>query len=213
MTDEPIATQILAAGRSLLDDGLVLGTAGNVSVRTDDGVLISPSSIPWDKITAEDICRVDAHGNQRSGRGRPSSETPMHLAIYRTTGARAVVHTHSPAAVAVSSVVDALPAIHYAVAQFGGHDVRVADYERFGSDALARAAERAIEGRYGVILRNHGTVTCGDSLPEALHRARLLEWLAIVYRDARLMGAPTLLSVQDLEQVVAESRRRRYGGA
>ena len=213
MAADAIIDELLATGRAMHDEGLVLGTSGNVSVRTDTSILISPSSIPYEEITAEDICHVAEDGSQQGGRGRPSSETPMHRAIYRVTGARAIVHTHSPVAVSVSSVVDVLPAIHYAIAQFGGHDVRVADYERFGSDELARTVEHTIEGRHGVILRNHGTVTCGDTLQEALHRARLLEWLAKVYRDARLMGDPTIISDEDLDQVIAEAQRRRYAGA
>jgi L-fuculose-phosphate aldolase len=206
-----IAKELIRAGRRMLDDGLVLGTSGNVSARTPEGMLITPGTMAYRDITADDLCLVDRNGVQLAGRGQPSSETPMHLAVYRATDAAAIVHTHSPAAVSVSTVVEALPAIHYGIAQFGGHDVRVAGYERFGSDALADAAAAAIDGRTGVLLRNHGTLTCGGSVEEAYQRAVLLEWLARVYRDARLMGDPTILDEADLALVIAESRRRRYG--
>ena len=202
---------IVAFGRRMLQDGLVLGTSGNISARVDGGVAITPSSVPYPDITPEDVVILDDAGEQVGGRGRPSAETPMHLDIYAATDAQAIVHTHSPVAVAVSSVLGELPAIHYAIHQFGGDSVRVADYERFGSQDLAAACLRALDGRRGALLRNHGTVAYGSSLPEAYDRALLLEWLATVYRDAKQLGEPNILTADELEQVAAEARRRRYG--
>lgn len=209
--DRELLERILACGRQMLRDGLVLGTAGNISVRVPSGVVITPSSVPYDEIAIEDLCLLDIEGEQVDGRGRPSAETPMHLSIYREAGAGAIVHTHSPMAVSVSTVVDELPAIHYAIAQLGGEDVRVAAYERFGSDALAGATLAALAGRSAALLRNHGTVAYGSSLDRAYHRARLLEWLCDVYWRARAIGEPTILSGEQLDEVVAEAQRRRYG--
>jgi L-fuculose-phosphate aldolase len=203
--------EVLEFGRRMLRDGLVIGTSGNISVRVPAGIVITPSTIPYDEITVEDLCLLDEDGTQLAGRGRPSAETPMHLAVYGSADAAAVVHTHSPVAVAVSTVVDELPAIHYGIAQFGGSTVRVADYERFGSDALADATLRAFEGRRGALLRNHGTTTYGASLGEAYYRAQLLEWLAVAYWRAKTMGEPRIIGEDEIEKVVAESRRRRYG--
>jgi len=209
--DPEVLEDIVSFGRQMLRDGLVLGTSGNISVRLDDCVAITPSSVPYPDITAADVVILDEAGEQVGGRGRPSAETPMHLAIYGASDARAIVHTHSPVAVAMSSVLDELPAIHYAIHAFGGYTVRVADYERFGSQDLAAATRRALDGRRGALLRNHGTVVYGNSLSEAYDRALLLEWLATVYRDAKQLGEPNILTPDELEQVAAEARRRRYG--
>jgi L-fuculose-phosphate aldolase len=205
------ARQSLAVlGRSLVPDDLAVGFAGNLSVRVEDLVAITPSAVPYDEIVPNDICVVSMDGrplNPSNGR-MLSSETPMHLAVYGATGAVAVVHTHSPEVVALSSVATELPAIHYAIAGLGGA-VRVAPYLRFGSEGLASAAIEALEGRYAAILQNHGAITYGSSLDEAYRRAQLLEWLARVYRLARSLGNPRILSTDELAEVAAESRRRR----
>jgi len=211
--DRSVLEEVLEYGRRMLLDGLVIGTSGNISVRVPEGIVITPSTIPYEDISVEDLCLLDEDGNQLAGLGRPSAETPMHMGVYHNSDAGAVVHTHSPVAVAVSAVVDELPAIHYGIAQFGGSNVRVAEYERFGSDALADATLRAFEGRRGVLLRNHGTTTYGASLYEAYYRAQLLEWLATAFWQATTIGEPHIISESELEEVIAESRRRRYGTA
>jgi L-fuculose-phosphate aldolase len=208
-----VLDDILRYGRQMVHDGLVLGTAGNISVRDGQCVAITPSTVPYDEITVESLCLLDHVGRQIAGSGRPSNETPMHISVYHATDAAAIVHTHSPVAVALSTVVDELPAIHYAIAQFGGDNVRVAGYQRFGSAELAATAVEALEGRRGVLLRNHGTLTWGHSLAEAYGLAVLLEWLASVYTQARLLGQPALVSSAELSEVVAESHRLRYGFA
>ena len=196
----------------LLDDGLAIGSAGNMSVRAGDEVLITPSGIPYRDMHADDICVIGMDGTQRSGAAEPSSETPMHLAVYAATGAGAVVHTHSPEVIALSAVSDELPAIHYAITGLGG-PVRVAGYTRFGSEGLASAAVAALDGRSAAILQNHGAITYGASLGEAYDRALLLEWLAQVHRLACSRGEPRILTDAELAEVTAEVRRRRYGEA
>jgi L-fuculose-phosphate aldolase len=207
--------ELVSYGTRLLDDGLAVGSAGNLSVRLGDIVAITPSGIPYADLRPADICLVTPAGAQldEDGTGQletPSSETPMHLAIYAAAGAAAVVHTHSPEVVALSASRPELPAIHYAITALGG-PVRVAPYVRFGSAALAAAAVEALDGRSAVILRNHGAVTYGRHLAQAYERALLLEWLARTYRLALSYGEPATLSPSELEEVAAESRRRRYG--
>jgi L-fuculose-phosphate aldolase len=196
----------------LLDDGLAIGSAGNLSVRAGDEVLITPSGVPYRDMDAADICVIGMDGAQLGGAGEPSSETPMHLAVYAATGAGAVVHTHSPEVIALSAVCDELPAIHYAITGLGG-PVRVARYTRFGSEDLARAATAALDGRSAAILQNHGAISYGGSLGEAYDRALLLEWLAQVHRLACSRGEPRILTDAELAEVTAEIRRRRYGEA
>jgi len=201
--------QLISYSNRLLADGLAVGSAGNMSVRIADEVLITPSGIPYPDLDPADICVVDMAGAPR-GSGEPSSETPMHLAVYAATPARAVVHTHSPEVVALSAVCDELPAIHYAITGLGG-PVRVARYTRFGSDGLAAAAVTALADRTAAILGNHGAISYGASLAQAYDRALLLEWLAQVHRLACSRGEPRILTGPELEEVTAEMRRRRYG--
>jgi len=212
----PIASEIDEArhdlvlrARQLIKDGLGIGSAGNLSVRIGDVVAITPSAVKYDDLLPQDVSLVSLDGAPLRPDSNPSSETPMHLAVYRSSPARAVVHTHSPAVIALSTVFDELPAIHYAIAALGG-PVRVAQYTRFGGEALAQVAVQALEGRSAAILQNHGAITYGNSLTDAYERAQLLEWLAELYARAAALGNPRLLSRSDLADVTAEVRRRHY---
>jgi L-fuculose-phosphate aldolase len=204
--------RLVSYSNRLLDDGLAVGSAGNMSVRAGDEVLITPSGIPYRDLEAADICVIGMDGTQHGGSAEPSSETPMHLAVYAATQARAVVHTHSAEVIALSAVCDELPAIHYAIVGLGG-PVRVAGYTRFGSEDLAAAAVAALGDRRAAILQNHGAICYGATLAEAYDRALLLEWLAQVHRLACSRGEPRILTDAELAEVTAELRRRRYGEA
>jgi L-fuculose-phosphate aldolase len=204
--------RLVRYGNRLLDDRLAVGSAGNMSVRAGDEVLITPSGVPYRDMNADDICVIGTDGTLRGGTAEPSSETPMHLAVYAATRARAVVHTHSAEVIALSAVCDELPAIHYAIAGLGG-PVRVAGYTRFGSADLAAAAVAALDGRRAAILQNHGAICYGATLAEAYDRALLLEWLAQVHRLACSRGEPRILTGAELGEATAELRRRRYGEA
>ena len=194
----------------LLDDGLAAGSSGNISVRAGDMVAITPSGISYRELQPADICLIGLDGAELDAPEKPSSEVPMHLAVYAATRAAAVVHTHSPEVIALSAVCDELPAIHYAIAGLGG-PVRVAPYHRFASAELAQAAVAALAGRSAPLLRNHGAISYGRTQAEAFERAVLLEWLAGVYRLARAHGTPRILTEAELAEVAAETRRRRYG--
>ncbi|KUL43094.1 fuculose phosphate aldolase [Streptomyces sp. NRRL F-4489] len=202
--------ELVATARRTAADGLVAGTSGNVSVRVRDTVLVTPSGVPYDRLRPSDATAVDLDGRQVIGRLRPTSELPLHLAVYRATTATAVVHTHAPHATAVSTLVDELPAIHYMAGALGG-PVRVAPYALYGSDELAAHALTALRDRSGVLLRNHGTLTHGTGLAQALDRTAQLEWMCRVWLLARSVPGltPTLLS--DAELAEATERLRGYG--
>jgi L-fuculose-phosphate aldolase len=202
--------QLADYSRRLIADGLAVGAAGNMSVRLDDVVAITPSGVPYAELTPADISVLTIAGDEVDTPEAPSSELPMHLAVYAATDAGAVVHTHSAEVIALSVSRTELPAVHYAIAGLGG-PVRVAEYARFGSANLAKAAVAALDGRRAAILQNHGAICYGRSLREAYERAVLLEWLARVYRLACGYGQPRILSQAELDEVTAESRRRRYG--
>lgn len=191
-------------GRRMVADGLVLGTAGNVSVRAGELVAVSPSGRPYADIGPEDVCVLDASGEQIDGPHAPSSETPMHLDVYAATGAGAIVHHHGLQSAAVSTVVDELPPIHYYVLQLGG-PVRVARYATYGTPALARSVCAALAGRSAALMQNHGAVAYGSTVEQAYERARLVEWLCALYVTARGLGAPRELTDVELADVV---RRR-----
>jgi L-fuculose-phosphate aldolase len=191
---------IVHYARLLRPDGLVVGTAGNLSIRNDDRIAITPSSVDYDELDPGLVCVVDCDGTLVETQRPPSSELPMHLAVYGGTGARAIVHTHAPFATALSTVVDELPAIHYAIADLGG-PVRVARYVTFGTDELADVVQEALAGRSAVILGSHGTLTTGDTLEEAYFRSVLLEWLAALYYRARQLGEPRILPLDEIDRV------------
>ncbi|MFH9007026.1 class II aldolase/adducin family protein [Streptomyces afghaniensis] len=202
--------ELVTTARRTVSDGLVVGTSGNVSVRVGDTVLVTPSGVPYDRLRPDDVTGVGLDGRQVLGTLVPTSELPMHLAVYRTTGARAVVHTHAVHATAVSTLVTELPLIHYMAAALGGH-VRVAPYATYGTDELAENMLRALADRSGCLLQNHGTVTHGASLDQAYDRTAQLEWMCRLWLTATSVPglSPSLLSGEQLAEV--EKQLRGYG--
>lgn len=194
--------ELVATACRTVHDGLVAGTSGNLSVRVGDTVLVTPSGVPYDRLGAEDLCAVDLAGRRVHGTMRPTSELPMHLAIYRDTDARAVVHTHAVHATAVSTLVETLPNIHYMAAALGG-PVRVARYATYGTDDLAANMSRALADRTGCLLQNHGTICYGGTLAEAYDRTAQLEWMCRVWITAAAVPGrtPSLLPDAELDRV------------
>jgi L-fuculose-phosphate aldolase len=197
--------QVVDAARRTVEDGLVVGTSGNVSARVGDTVLVTPSGVHYDRLGPRDLCAVDLTGRQVAGELRPTSELPMHLAVYRATPAAAVVHTHAVHATAVSALVEELPAVHYACAAMGG-PVRVAPYATFGSDELAAHVLHALRGRSACLLKNHGTLSHGATMEQAYDRTAQLEWMCRVWLAAVSVPgrAPSLLSEEELRRAGAK---------
>ncbi|RKN42449.1 class II aldolase/adducin family protein [Streptomyces hoynatensis] len=202
--------ELLGTARRTVTEGLVVGTSGNVSVRLGEAVLVTPSGVPYDRLGPRDLLAVDLDGRRLTGSLPPTSELPMHLAVYRETGAAAIVHTHAVHATAVSTLVDELPAIHYMTAALGG-PVRVAPYATYGSEELAAHALAALRGRSGCLLRNHGTLVHGPDLRRAFEHTAQLEWMCRLWLAASSVPgrAPTLLGPGQLAEVA--DRLRTYG--
>ncbi|MEU8982276.1 class II aldolase/adducin family protein [Streptomyces sp. NPDC058251] len=202
--------ELVATARRTVADGLVVGTSGNVSVRVADTVLVTPTGVPYDRLRPEDVVGVDLDGRQVRGSLLPTSELPMHLAIYRATDARAVVHTHAAHATAVSTLVPELPLIHYMAGALGG-PVRVAPYATYGTAELAENMLRALTHRTACLLQNHGTIAYGSSLHQAYDRTAQLEWMSRVWLlSASVPGlTPSLLSGEQVTE--AGERLRGYG--
>ena len=201
---------LVATARRTVADGLVVGTSGNVSVRVGDTVLVTPSGVPYDRLTPESVVGVDLTGRQILGTLTPTSELPMHLAVYRATDARAVVHTHAVHATAVSTLVRELPLIHYMAGDLGG-PVRVAPYATYGTEELAENVLGALAGRVACLLQNHGTLTHGATLDQAFDRTAQLEWMCRVWLTASSLPglSPTLLSEEQVRE--AGERLKAYG--
>lgn len=192
---------VVGYGRRMVADGLVVGTSGNISVRRDDLIAVSPSGVPYADLTPESIGVHRLDGTPVDAPLPPTSELAMHLVAYRRADVAAVVHTHSTAATAASILVDELPSAHYLVAMFGG-PIRVAPYATYGTEELADHMITALDGRTGCLLGNHGTLTVGGSLDQAYSRALYLEWLCDVWLRARSVGVPRLLPPDEIARVV-----------
>lgn len=196
--------QIIDHCMKMLDDGLTLGTSGNISVRVDDHVLITPSGVPYPDLTPESICLLDMAGHQLEGDLKPSTEVPFHELIYsRDPKAAAVIHTHPVYGTVAGTLCDSLPLIHYMLAPHGG-SVRVADYARFGTQELADNVSAAMAGRKAVLLRNHGAACWGKDLAEAYMLCDYLEWVCKVWVIARTAGTPALLTTDQFEEAMTE---------
>ncbi len=198
---------VVATARRSAADGLVVGTSGNVSARVGDVVLVTPSGIPFDRLGPDDLVGVDLDGRPVLGEAVPTSELPMHLAVYRATDAAAIVHTHAVHATAVSTLVTEVPTIHYMAAALGG-PVRVAPYALYGTDELAAHVLAALADRTGCLLRNHGTLTYGATLEQAYDRTAQLEWMCRVWLTAVSVPGrtPSLLGPDQLAETAAKLR-------
>lgn len=201
---------VVDAGLDLARTGLSPQRSGNISARVGDVVLITPSSVGYEDLLPNDIVALSLDGSVASGRFAPSSEAPMHLAIYRARpDVGAIVHAHSDYAVTLAVLKRAIPAFHYMVAVAGGKDIRCAPYATFGSEALAAHAVKALEDRKACLLAHHGQIAVGATVEEALHLAHEVETLAGQYWRALQIGEPELLDDGEIARVV--EKFRTYG--
>jgi L-fuculose-phosphate aldolase len=202
--------QVAAACARLAREGMVVGTAGNVSMRAEGHVIVTPTGGVFGEMSAEDMAVVTRRGTVVEGERAPTSELALHLLLYDRMDAGAVVHTHAPYATALSCVVDEVPAVHYSMLMFGG-SLKVAPYATFGSEELARNVEQALEGRTACLMQNHGHVGYGPELDYAVEASLLVEWACTVYWRARAIGEPVALSDEQLQDVAAQVMRLGYG--
>jgi L-fuculose-phosphate aldolase len=201
---------VAAAARRLADEGLVPGTAGNVSLRAGEVVAVTPTGARLGELDAGQIAVVDTEGLQLEGPLAPTSELELHLGIHARRGDGAVVHTHAPLATALSLVLDELPVVHYQMLLFGG-SVRVAPYATFGSSALAEGVLAALEGRNAALMANHGAVTVAPDPAAAVEAAVLLEWACGLYWRAAALREPRVLDAAAQQAVIEQAGRLGYG--
>jgi len=190
--------------------GINQGTAGNASQRIPDGLLITPSGIPYDRMKPGNIVALDLEGKPR-GTGTPSSEWRFHFDILRTRDdLDAVLHAHPPFCTALACLGMDIPAFHYMVAVAGGDSIRCAPYATFGTQELSDHALRALEGRKACLLANHGMICAAGNLSAALALAVEVETLAQQYWRALQVGAPQVLPPEEMKVVL--EKFRSYGG-
>jgi L-fuculose-phosphate aldolase len=205
--------EIADLGRRLEHEGLLNHTAGNLSARVaPDRVLISPTSIPYPRITAADVVVVDLDGHVVEGDRRPSSELAMHLMLYRIRpDAGGVVHTHAPFATTFAVLNMPIPAVHYEIAALAIDQVPVVPYATYGTVDLAEHVREAMGDANAALLANHGTIAVGPTLGAAATFTQILESLATLYYRARLFGQPVILprdEIMRVRQKFAQSARQ-----
>ena len=201
---------VAAAARRLADEGLLVGTAGNVSARAGDLVAVTATGVVLADCRADDVTVVSTAGAVVEGRLAPTSEVDLHLGVYADSDVAAVVHTHAPWSTAVACVIDELPVLHYQQLLLGGA-IRVAPYATFGSAELATAVRDALVGRQAALMANHGSVAVGASLEKAVENALLLEWLAQLHHRASALGTPRPLTDEEQAAVITAALERNYG--
>ena len=204
--------EVALAARRLAAEGLLIGTAGNVSVVDEESghVAVTASGVTLADCRPDDVTVVDASGAVVEGQREPTSELGLHLAVLATSGARAVVHTHAPYATAVSCVRDNLPVIHYQQILLGG-EIKVAPYATFGSQALADHVVEALSDKSAALMANHGAISLGATLANAIDNALLLEWCCRLFGNALVLGQPRTLDDAQQAQVIEAAIARRYG--
>jgi len=194
----------------MLKNDLVIGSAGNASIRVDDYVVITPSSIHYSEMSSNDMVVLDMNGTVLEGSRNPSIEYKMHLELYNTReDAKAVVHTHSVYASAMAVLNESLPPIIDETVPKLGSEIRVSTYAMPGTKDLATNVREAIEDRSAALIGNHGAVCIAKTLKDALHLAILLERICKIYMIAKQIGTPAHLpeEVVEDEQDVWEMMR------
>jgi L-fuculose-phosphate aldolase len=207
VTDEaPLRADLVRVAQAMDRAGFAPSKSGNVSCRLGDGLLITPSGLPYAVMQPGDLVELGPDGAVRAGERKPSSEWPFHTTIYRARpDAKAIVHTHSPMATALSCARRGIPAFHYMIALAGGADIRCADYATFGTQALADNAVAALEGRKAVLLANHGVIALGATIEGAYTIAAEVENLARQYLALLSTGLePVVLDAAEMERVAAK---------
>ena len=188
---------------ALREKGLNKGTSGNVSARTDGGMLITPTGVSTERLTAEHIVHMSLEGNVPQHQLTPSSEWQMHADIYLgKPGIDAVVHCHSPYATILACARKPIPAMHYMVAAAGGQGIPLADYATFGSKELSTANLAALQSTSACLLSNHGQLAVGRDLESALKLAELVEEQAHCYWGTLAIGGPVVLGEWQMEEVL-----------
>ncbi|MBN1447145.1 MAG: class II aldolase/adducin family protein [Bacteroidetes bacterium] len=193
--------------RAMLRAGLTTGSGGNISARIpgEEHLCISPTGILYERMQAADVPVVDMSGRTVDGVMLPSSEAPMHLAVYaQRSDVRAIVHTHSPYAATFACLREEIPAVHYLIG-FAGTHVPVAQYATYGTPELAEHAVRALGTEFqAILLANHGLLAVGPTIERAYAVAEEIELVARIHYQARTIGQPVILDDAEMKRIIGK---------
>ncbi|AWC25997.1 L-fuculose phosphate aldolase (plasmid) [Aminobacter sp. MSH1] len=210
MTDKALRDEMVSICRRMNSSGINQGTAGNLSVRSSKGFLITPSGMPYDIMGPDDIVEMDFDGTY-VGR-RPSSEWRFHRDILKAREDISVVlHCHSVYATTLACHHKAIPSFHYMTGVAGGTTIRCATYATFGTQALSDNALVALKDRLACLLGQHGQISLGTNLEHALWLAIEVETLSRIYVQALTLGEPPVLPDDEMARVIEQMRRMSYG--
>jgi L-fuculose-phosphate aldolase len=197
--------------RRMNSSGINQGTAGNLSARIDGGFLITPTSLPYERMTPDDIVEMGFDGSY-AGRHRPSSEWRFHRDILKSrTDIDVVLHCHSIYATTLACHHKTIPSFHYMTGVAGGTTIRCARYATFGTQALSDNAIEALDGRLACLLGQHGQISLGKTLDRALWLAIEVETLSRLYVQALTLGDPPVLSDEEMARVLQQMQKMSYG--
>ena len=209
-SDIALRAEIISTAQRMGSSGLTPGKSGNVSARTDSGMLITPTGMPYGELKPSDIVAVRMDGTAMAGQRVPSSEWRFHLAIYKAReDVEAIVHTHSLNATALACIHRSIPAFHYMVAVAGGDRIVCAPYATYGTETLAKNVVRALGERRACLIANHGALAVGETLRKAYDLAWEVETLASQYARARQLGRPRILPAREMNLVI--EKFKTYG--
>ena len=208
MEEAKARRSVVEHGQKMNELGINQGTSGNLSLRFGEGLLITPSGIPYEEMTPEDVVFMRMDGSCE-GRHAPSTEWRFHRDIMAVRPEiQAIVHAHPTYCTALSIVGRGIPAVHYMIAAALG-DIRVAPYATFGTEELSKNALKALEGRFACLLAHHGMIALGPTLPRALWLANEVETIARQYTIALQIGEPKVLPEDEIRRVI--ERFQSYG--
>jgi L-fuculose-phosphate aldolase len=213
MKEKELRAAIVDQCRALNSGGLNVGTAGNISARFDDTMLITPSAVPYDVMRPDMVAKMPLAGEYGawSGPMKPSSEWRFHLDVMRARpDVGSIVHFHPVYGCTLAMLHKPILAAHYMIALFGGPVVKCTKYAPYGTKELSDLVVEGLGERFALLLGNHGVMVCGETLMSAMNRAHELENLARMYYLAIVAGRPAILSDDEVMRTV--ERFKTYGG-
>lgn len=203
-------SELVAAAQATIGSGINQGTSGNLSLREGDGMLITPSGLPYDRMSEADIVFLGLGSGAEAPSAedrKPSSEWRIHRDVYRArSDAHAILHAHPVHCVALAALRRPLPAFHYMVAAAGGSDIRCAPYATFGTQQLSEHVLVALQGRRACLMANHGVLCLGPNLEKVLALTLEIELLARAYLLCLGAGDPVVLDDDEMDRVVEKFR-------
>ena len=207
-----IKAEIIKYSKMLNSRKLSALRSGNISVKYNDGFLITPSGKKYYSLKTKDIIYVSLEGKFDKKKGIPSSEWKFHQDIYlNKKEAKAIVHAHSTNATAIASHNKGIPSFHYMVAMAGGHDIKCAKYATYGTRELSKNILKALKGRKACLIGNHGQIAFDENLPKAFELAEEVENISLQYITSLKLGKPKILSLKEMKKVLLKAKNYKKG--